>query len=159
LSGPKDGKLSELFGQHQERKSKEAAAAQSEEAAQARWTEGCKKPLLQLVRPVMEQFVAQSKTAGHSASLAEALKGAVYPSIYFEFTPADEKRSLGLASKITFQCYHPTGMKVMREVRNSNGETRRSSGELEMVQPVEAVTSEWVREQLLAFVRDVLSAN
>jgi hypothetical protein len=117
-------KLSEVFQQHRERKNQEAAAAEASEMKQARWTGECKKPLQEVVRPVMEDFIAQSRKAGHEAKVNERMDNYVYPGVDFEFTPAADPRSRSHAfpSKITFQCDHPKGVKVSREISSGSGD-------------------------------------
>jgi predicted ester cyclase len=152
----KNDRLGGLFDQHRERKQREAQAAGAKAATEEQWTKGCVKPLLAEVRPAIEDFIARSNSAGHHAGFTERMDNYVYPSIEFEFTPAATETH-SFASQLTFQCHHPQGVKVLRNISNSSGQVRSASSET--IHPVEKITRQWAENQLFGFVKDVLAAN
>ncbi len=113
--------------------------------------------LRKVVRPVLDAFMAELKTAGHEASTREHTDRAdAYPSVALSFTPRD-----GLASALMFKYDPKRGIVVQREIKSAPGQGRVVTGHGDRTGTigVDAVSASWVETKTLAFVADVLKAN
>ena len=113
--------------------------------------------LRKVVRPVLDAFMAELKTAGHEASTREHTDRAdAYPSVALSFTPKG-----GLASALMFKYDPKRGIVVQREVKAAPSQARvvTATGDRTGTIGVDAMSAQWVETKTLAFVADVLKAN
>ncbi len=127
--------------------------------------QACAESLRRVVRPVLEEFTAELKTAGHEASTRDnTTREDAYPSVALSFTPkpgSAEARRTALASALLFKYDPRRGILVQRDIKPSPGKVRSVTGAGDRLGTigVDAVSKAWVEQKALTFVEDVLKAN
>ncbi len=117
----------------------------------------CGERLHSVVRPVLEAFMAEIKSAGHEASVREHIeRHDAYPSVALSFTPR-----LGLASALIFRYDPRHGIVAQREVKHAPWKGRPPTGAGDRLGTIgiAAVSEEWVETKSLSFIEAVLKAN
>jgi hypothetical protein len=117
----------------------------------------CGERLHSVVRPVLEAFMAELKSAGHEASVREHIeRHDAYPSVALSFTPR-----LGLASALIFRYDPRHGIVAQREVKHAPWKGRPPTGTGDRLGTIgiAAVSEAWVETKSLSFIDAVLKAN
>lgn len=128
--------------------------------AERRRREGGER-LQQVVRPVLEEVMAELRRAGHEATLEDRVDSPdAYPSIALTFAPRTGGGT-ALASVLTFRYDPRRGVAVQREVKPPVARTRVVTASSDRIgtMKVDGVTVEWVETKALSFVEAVLKAN
>ncbi|MGH7520618.1 MAG: hypothetical protein ACREMI_05025 [Gemmatimonadales bacterium] len=148
-------KLRALLQAHAERAAKVQPADKAPpDAADRRM---CGERLHSVVRPVLEDLMAELKNAGHDASVREHIERTdAYPSVALSFTPKS-----GLASALIFRYDPRHGIVVQREVKQApwKGRPPTGSGDRLGTIGITAVSAAWVETKSLSFIEAVLKAN
>ena len=150
-------KLRKLLGAYAEKGAASVPASKTGQGAAERQRRACADCLRNTVRPALDAFSAELKSAGHEAATRDNTERAdSYPSVALSFTPRG-----GLASALLFKCDPKRGILVQRDVKASptKGRTITASTDRLGVIGTEAVTTAWVEQKILTFVEDVLKAN
>ncbi len=157
-------KLRGLLAAFAERKAS-APASKTLQGAAERKRKACADCLRNVVRPVLDGFMAELKNAGHDASTRDHTdKEDAYPSVALSFTPRVRSADAGesaLASALMFKYDPRRGILVQREVKQSPTKARvvTATGDRLGMIGVDAVSTQWVETKTLAFIEDVLKAN
>jgi hypothetical protein len=119
----------------------------------------CGERLHSIVRPVLDEFMAELKSAGHEASVREHIeRDDAYPSVALSFTP-----QAGLASAVIFRYDPRHGIVVHREVKHApwKGRPPTTGGTGDRLGTIGtgAVSAAWVETKTLSFIEAVLKAN
>ena len=117
----------------------------------------CGERLRSVVRPVLEELMAELKSAGHDASVREHIeRDDAYPSVALSFTPKS-----GLASALIFRYDPRHGIVAQREVKHApwKGRPPTGSGDRLGTIGITAVSTAWVETKSLSFIEAVLKAN
>lgn len=117
----------------------------------------CGERLHAVVRPVLDDLMAELKNAGHDASVREHIeRDDAYPSVALSFTPRS-----GLASALIFRYDPRHGIVVQREVKQApwKGRPPTGSGDRLGTIGITAVSAAWVETKSLSFIEAVLKAN
>jgi len=150
-------KLRKLLAAHAAQRSAAPPASKTGQGAADRQRRACADCLRNTVRPALEGFVTELKSAGHEAAARDNTERAdSYPSVALSLTPRG-----GLASALLFKCDPRRGILVQRDVKASPGKGRVVTASTDRlgVSKVEAVSTQWVEQKVLTFVEDVLKAN
>jgi len=158
-------KLRALLTAYAERKASAPPASRTGQGAAERKRRACADCLRNVVRPVLDRFMAELKNAGHDASTRDHTdKEDAYPSVALSFTPrarAADSAEAALASALMFKFDPRRGILVQRDVKPSptRGRIVTASSDRIGTIGVEAVSAKWVETKTLTFVEDVLKAN
>jgi hypothetical protein len=117
----------------------------------------CGERLHAVVRPVLDDLMAELKSAGHDASVREHIeRDDAYPSVALSFTPRS-----GLASALIFRYDPRHGIVVQREVKQApwKGRPPTGSGDRLGTIGITAVSAAWVETKSLSFIEAVLKVN
>lgn len=117
----------------------------------------CGERLHAVVRPVLDDLMAELKNAGHDASVREHIeRDDAYPSVALSFTPRS-----GLASALIFRYDPRHGIVVQREVKQAPWKGRPPTGTGDRLGTIgiTAVSAAWVETKSLSFIEAVLKAN
>ena len=158
-------KLRSLLAAFAEAKTREQPEPPAGHGAAERKRKTCADTLRNVVRPVLEGFMAELKNAGHDASTRDHTeKEDAYPSVALSFTPRLRTASspeTALASALIFKYEPRRGILVQRTVKPSptKGRVVTASGDRIGTIGVDAVSAQWVETKTLAFIEDVLKAN
>lgn len=117
----------------------------------------CGERLHAIVRPVLDDVMAELKNAGHEASVREHIeRDDAYPSVALSFTPR-----AGLASAVIFRYDPRHGIVVHREVKAAPWKGRPITGTGDRLGTIgiNAVSAAWVETKTLSFIEAVLKAN
>jgi hypothetical protein len=117
----------------------------------------CGERLHAVVRPVLDELMAELKNAGHDASVREHIeRDDAYPSVALSFTPRS-----GLASALIFRYDPRHGIVVQREVKQApwRGRPPTGSGDRLGTIGITAVSAAWVETKSLSFIEAVLKVN
>jgi hypothetical protein len=117
--------------------------------------------LRRVVRPVLEDVVAELRAAGHEASLEDRSESAdAYPGVALSFAPRPGG-VMGLASVLTFRYDPRRGLAVQRDVKPPVTRTHMVTASTDRIgtMKVDGVTVDWVETKTLSFVEAVLKAN
>jgi len=117
----------------------------------------CGERLHSVVRPVLDDLMAELKNAGHDASVREHIeRDDAYPSVALSFTPRS-----GLASALIFRYDPRHGIVVHREVKHAPWKGRPPTGTGDRLGTIgiAAVSAAWVETKSLSFIEAVLKAN
>lgn len=148
-------KLQALLKAHAERAAKlQPADRTPQDQADRRM---CGERLHSVVRPVLDDLMAELQNAGHDASVREHIeRDDAYPSVALSFTPKS-----GLASALIFRYDPRHGIVVQREVKHApwKGRPPTGSGDRLGTIGIAAVSAEWVETKSLSFIEAVLKAN
>src|SRR3989449_11377816 len=134
-------------------------------AAAGRRRRACADCLRNIVRPVLDGFMAELKNAGHEASTRDHTdREDAYPSVALSFTPrarAADSPETALASALMFKFDPRRGILVQRDVKPSPTKGRIVTASSDRIGTigVDAVSAKWVETKTLTFVEDVLKAN
>ncbi len=140
-------------------------AAKAALDAGVRETHASADRLRKVVRPVLDDCMAELRNAGHEASVQDHSDSAdAYPSIALSFTPRGRgasRRTTALASVLVFRYDPRRGIVVQRDIRASaaRGRLVTTSADRSGTIGVDAVSTEWVETKTLNFVEAVLKAN
>lgn len=146
-------RLRALLAAYAERAAKETNKAAEDEADRRM----CGERLHDIVRPVLDAFMAELKSAGHESSVREHIAHEdAYPSIALSFTPRS-----GLASALIFRYDPRHGIVVQREVKHGPWKGRPPTGTGDRLGTIgiSAVSAAWVETKTLSFIEAVLKAN
>jgi len=147
-------RLRALLQAYAERAAKETDKTEAKDQADRRM---CGDRLHSIVRPVLEDFIAELKGAGHEASVREHIeRDDAYPSVALSFTPKK-----GLASAIIFRYDPRHGIVAQREVKHAPWKGRPPTGTGDRLGTIgiSAVSGAWVETKTLSFIEAVLKAN
>lgn len=148
-------KLRALLQAHAERAAKVLPADKTpQDQADRRM---CGERLHSVVRPVLDDLMAELKNAGHDASVREHIeRDDAYPSVALSFTPRS-----GLASALIFRYDPRHGIVVQREVKHAPWKGRPPTGTGDRLGTIgiAAVSAAWVETKSLSFIEAVLKAN
>lgn len=147
-------KLRALLQDHAERSARVSTDKTPQDQADRRM---CGERLRSVVRPVLEELLAELKSAGHEASVREHIeRDDAYPSVALSFTPKG-----GLASALIFRYDPRHGIVAQREVKHApwKGRPPTGSGDRLGTIGITAVSTAWVETKSLSFIDAVLKAN
>jgi hypothetical protein len=150
-------RLRSLLKAYAEHKDTAPPASKAGHGAGDRKRQACAEVLRNVVRPVLDAFMAELQSAGHNASTRDHTEREdAYPSVALSFTPRN-----GLASALMFKYDPKRGILVQREVKASPSKGRVVTASSDRIGTigVDAVSAQWVETKTLAFVADVLKAN
>jgi limonene-1,2-epoxide hydrolase len=154
-------KLRALLKTYEERKASEQPAPRAARNEEERQRHACGKRLQDVVRPVLQSFMAELLNAGHDASIQDHTdRDDAYPSVALSFSPRVHGES-ALTSVLAFRYDPRRGIVVQRDVRpsvKSAGVVTARTDRLGTI-AVDAVSEEWVETKTLNFVEAVLKAN
>jgi hypothetical protein len=122
----------------------------------------CGDRLQNVVRPVLQGFLTELKSAGHEGSIEDRTDTAdAYPSVGLMFTPRVAAAGVALASTLTFRYDPRRGIAVARDIKPSAAKGRVVTTSTDRIgtMRVEAVTPEWVETKTLSFIEAVLKVN
>ncbi len=154
-------KLRSLLKTYEERTAKAPASGKPVHDEGERRRRACGDRLRNVVRPVLEGFMAELKNAGHEAAIQDYTNSVdADPSVSLAFTPRSPEAT-ALASMLTFRYDPRRGIAVSRDIKPSvtRGRVVTSSTDRIGTMKVEAVTPGWVETKTLSFVEAVLKAN
>jgi len=117
----------------------------------------CGERLHSVVRPVLDDLMAELTNAGHGASVREHIeRDDAYPSVGLSFTPRG-----GLASALIFRYDPRHGIVAQREVKQAPWKGRPPTGTGDRLGTIgiTAVSAAWVETKSLSFIEAVLKAN
>ena len=140
-------------------------AAKTALDAGERQTSASGERLRKVVRPVLDECMAELRSGGHEASLQDHTDSEdAYPSVALSFTPRARgagRRTTALASVLVFRYDPRRGIVVQRDIRASaaRGRLMTTSADRSGTIGVDAVSPEWVETKTLNFVEAVLKAN
>src|ERR1700747_1385698 len=146
--------LQAMLQAHAKRASRDSGAATSQDQTERR---ACGERLRSVVRPVLDAFLGELKSAGHDAAVREHTEREdAYPSVALSFTPRG-----GLASAVIFRYDPRHGIVVQREVKQApwKGRAPTGSGDRLGTIGIAAVSGAWVETKTLSFIEAVLKAN
>ncbi len=158
-------KLRSLLAAYAERKASPQPSSPAADAAAERKRRSCADRLRNIVRPVLDEFMAELKTAGHDASTRDHTdRDDAYPSVALSFTPrvrTAQTPETALASALMFKYDPRRGILVQRDVKLSpaKGRVVTATGDRLGTIGVDAVSAQWVETKTLTFVEDVLKVN
>jgi hypothetical protein len=158
-------KLRALLGAYTERQASEKPPLKAGDGIAERKRRACADCLRTVVRPVLEDFMAELKNAGHDASTRDHTDlDDAYPSVALSLTPripAAKSPESVLASALMFKYDPRRGIVVHRDVKlsPSKGRVAPAAGDRTGTIGVDAVSAQWVETKTLSFVEDVLKAN
>ena len=158
-------RLRSLLQAYAERKtSAPPPAAKMALDARERQTHAAAERLGKVVRPVLDDCMAELRNAGHEASLQDHTDSEdAYPSVALSFTPRGRvsRRTTALASVLAFRYDPRRGIVVQRDIRASaaRGRLVTTSADRSGTIGVDAVATAWVETKALNFVEAVLKAN
>lgn len=159
-------KLHSLLSAYAERQAAEKPPPKTTDGVAERKRRACADLLRSVVRPVLERFMEELKTAGHDASTRDHTdRDDAYPSVALSFTPRSRAAAKSpesvLASALMFKYDPRRGIVVQRDVKLSpaRGRVAPASGDRTGTIGVDAVSTQWVETKALSFVEDVLKAN
>jgi hypothetical protein len=158
-------KLHSLLAAYAEVKAKAQPASKGADSTAERKRRACADCLRNIVRPVLDGFMAELKGAGHDASTRDHTdRDDAYPSVALSFTPRVRTASTpetALASALMFKYDPRRGILVQRSVKPSptKGGVVTGSGDRLGTIGVDAVSAQWVETKTLSFIEDVLKAN
>lgn len=130
-----------------------------------RQTHAAAERLGKVVRPVLDDCMAELRNAGHEASLQDHTDSEdAYPSVALSFTPrarGASRRTTALASVLVFRYDPRRGIVVQRDIRASaaRGRLVTTSADRSGTIGVDVVSTEWVETKTLNFVEAVLKAT
>ncbi len=133
--------------------------------AGVRLTQASSERLRKVVRPVLDDCMAELRNAGQEASVQDHTDSEdAYPSVALSFTPRARgggRRMTTLASVLVFRYDPRRGIVVQRDIRASaaRGRLVTTSADRSGTIGVDAVSAEWVETKTLNFVEAVLKAN
>lgn len=147
-------KLRALLNAHAARAAKLQAADKTPQDQTDR--KMCGERLHSVVRPVLDELMAELKNAGHDASVREHIeRDDAYPSVALSFTPRS-----GLASALIFRYDPRHGIVVHREVKHAPWKRPPTgTGDRLGTIGITAVSAAWVETKSLSFIEAVLKAN
>ncbi len=122
----------------------------------------CAECFQNVVRPVLEKFMAELKEAGHDASTRDnTARDDAYPSVALSFTPRAGDAEPALASALLFKYDPRRGVLVQRDVKPSPTKGRAVTATSDRLGTigVDALSTQWVETKTLTFVEDVLKVN
>ncbi len=147
-------KLHSLLAAYAEVKAKAQPASKAADGTAERKRRACADCLRNIVRPVLDRFMAELKGAGHDASTRDHTdRDDAYPSVALSFTPRVRTASApetALASALMQRSVKPSPTK---------GGLVTGSGDRLGTIGVDAVSAQWVETKTLSFIEDVLKAN
>ncbi len=156
-------KLRSLLAAYAERMASAQPVGGVEQGVAERKRRACADCLRNIVRPVLDGFMAELKNAGHDASTRDHTdREDAYPHVALSFTPrARSSPETALASALMFKYDPRRGILVQRSVKPSPTKDRvvTASGDRIGTIGVDTVTAQWVETKTLAFIEDVLKAN
>ena len=158
MTSDSDDPLSRLFADHRTRKEQESQLAQQQAATHEAHKSNCRKSLRQRVVPLLTQFVSRIESEGHEAKVVERLEGSwTYPSVGIEFTPKSSVPGSNIVSpsQLTFMCAEGGFIEVKHEIR-AGGRAHGPTGPGRSL-AMDKITNEFVQEQVLSFIQQVLS--
>ncbi len=158
-------KLSALLTAYAEFKAKAQPASKVSDSTADRKRRACADCLRNIVRPVLDGFMTELKTAGHDATTRDHTdKEDAYPSVALSFTPRVRTATspeTALASALMFKYDPRRGILVQRSIKpapNKGGAVTGTGDRLGTI-GVDAVSAQWVETKTLSFIEDVLKAN
>jgi hypothetical protein len=140
-------------------------AAKTALDAGERQTHASGERLRKVVRPVLDDCMAELRSGGHEASVQDHTDSEdAYPSVALSFTPrarGASRRTAALASVLVFRYDPRRGIVVQRDIRASaaRGKLVTTSADRSGTIGVDAISTEWVETKTLNFVETVLQAN
>lgn len=158
-------KLRSLLTAYAERKADTPLASGTAHGLAERKRRACADSLRNIVRPVLDSFMFELKSAGHDASTRDHTdKEDAYPSVALSFTPrlrTTKSPVTALASALIFKYDPRHGILVQRDVKPSPAKGRVVTASADRIGTigVDAVSEQWVETKTLTFVEDVLKAN
>ncbi|HET9708048.1 MAG TPA: hypothetical protein VFP39_07075 [Gemmatimonadales bacterium] len=154
-------KLRSLLEAYAERKAKTQHVATASDAEGERRRRGGGDILRTVVRPVLEEVLAQLRIAGHDASTRDHTdRDDAYPSVALSFTPRAANSPDALSSAIIFRYDPRRGIVVQRDVKPSpRRKTVTLTGDRSGTMGVDVVSTAWVVTKTLDFIEAVLKAN
>jgi hypothetical protein len=165
MTGESTDKLRALLTAYAERKASAPPVSKTGSGAAERKRRACAECLRNVVRPVLDDFMTQLKSAGHDASTRDHTeRDDAYPSVALSFTPRGRTATTpetALASALMFKYDPRRGILVQRDVKASPVKARvvTATGDRLGVIGVDAVSAQWVEKKTLTFIEDVLKAN
>lgn len=155
-------KLRGLLEAYAERKAKTQHVPTASDAEGERARRAGGEILRTLVRPVLEEVLAELKNAGHDAATRDHTdRDDAYPSVALSFTPRAANTPDALSSAIIFRYDPRRGIVVQRDVKPSprRGKAVTLTGDRSGTMGVDVVSVSWVITKTLDFVEAVLKAN
>ncbi len=155
-------KLRSLLQAYADRKAKAQQVTTASHAEDERQRRAGGDILRTLVRPVLEEVLAELKNAGHDASTRDhSDRNDAYPSVALSFTPRAANTADALSSAIIFRYDPRRGIVVQRDVKPSprRGKVVTMSGDRSGTMGIDVVSAAWVATKTLDFVEAVLKAN
>ncbi|HYU01917.1 MAG TPA: hypothetical protein VEK85_16205 [Gemmatimonadales bacterium] len=158
-------KLHSLLTAFAEKKASAQPPVKTGHGAAERKRRACADCLRNIVRPVLDGFMAELKNAGHEASTRDHTdRDDAYPSVALSFTPRARTANspeTALASALMFKYDPRRGILVQREVKPSPTKGRVVTATSDRIGTigVDAVSAQWVETKTLTFIEDVLKAN
>ncbi len=152
-------KLRALLKSYEERTAKVPAAVKPGPGEAERRRQACGDRLQRVVRPVLQRFLDELKTAGHEAAIEDHTDASdAYPSVALAFTPHAPG---SLASALVFRYDPRRGIAVGRDIKPSptKGRVVTTSTDRIGTMKVEAVSADWVATKTLSFIEAVLKVN
>ncbi len=166
MTGDSIERLRSLLQAYAERKAgAPPPAAKTALDAGVRQTQASGERLRKVVRPVLDDCLAELRNEGHEASVQDHTDSEdAYPSVALSFTPrarGASRRTMALASVLVFRYDPRRGIVVQRDIRASaaRGRLVTTSADRSGTIGVDAVSTEWVETKTLNFVEAVLKAN
>ena len=155
-------KLRGLLEAYAERKAKTQVVPTASDAEAERKRRAGGEILRAVVRPVLEEVLAQLRIAGHDASTRDHTdRDDAYPSVALSFTPRAANTPDALSSAIIFRYDPRRGIVVQRDVKPSPRRAKAVTltGDRSGTMGVDVVSTSWVVTKTLDFVEAVLKAN
>jgi limonene-1,2-epoxide hydrolase len=129
--------------------------------AERRRQRACADQLQNVVRPVLQGFMAELQNAGHDASIQDHTEQEdAYPSVALSFAPRAHGES-ALTSMLAFRYDPRRGIVVQRDVKAPITKARVVTAHTDRIGTigVDAVSAEWVETKTLNFIEAVLKTN
>src|SRR5437899_12163268 len=161
MTGKNMERLRSLLKTYDERTAKPQTDVKTVDHEGERRRRACGDRLQNVVRPVLQGFLTELKSAGHEGSIEDRTDTAdAYPSVGLMFTPR-AAGGVALASTLAFRYDPRRGIAVARDIKPSaaKGRVVTTSSDRIGTMRVEAVTPEWVETKTLSFIEAVLKVN
>jgi hypothetical protein len=154
-------RLRALLAAQAERRPNDRPGPRATDGPAERRRRACAESLRSIVRPVLEEFAAELRGAGHEAATRDHTnREDAYPSVALSFTP-HYGTGPALASALMFKYDPGRGILVLRDVKAAPGTERVAgpSGDHIGTIGMDAVSTPWVETKTLSFVAAVLKVN
>lgn len=153
--------LDQILGDYRARKAVEREAREAEEAAKRDARTRRAERLVQEGMPVLESIAGRLRAEGHEAESSQNESSVASRYVCLSFTPQDpeEQSAPSRPSKLTIRCEDTGTLSGKWDISTATGPAQSYRARAELREGDEQPVGDWIREQALSFVREVLRVN